>query len=340
MPLCEKWYEEHCREYQATLDACPGGIVPKLRIAHEEHLANGFIEDDLSERFRYRICPREGGVALILQENSRRQLRLETPKPRRLPEHLRGLPRLDLRVIPYSSSFRQYPYRYRVNGRPYAMLTSPFPYGRLATTICSTIEKDTQSWEGSPDRFSRIVADLCELARQAEGACLVYNGPRAGATIPETLHFSLIERELDPWPLELAAEQAQAHPGEFVTLVDNPPLFPLTAFRFRGDAEEIVRAVCAVARLWHVLLPGQATENLIASAGSGMVSVFYVPRDGHHERAAAPGGLRIGSLEALGEVVAERSPVDPQLYDFDKLCLLLRSVRPHAADALTRRFVM
>ncbi len=289
-------------------------------------MANGFISDDRGDPVRHLVTG-PMGRSLILQENSHRGT---CGVPLRLPAelaHLKLSP-LDLRAVKYASRFRQYPDLIRINGRVYAGLTSPYGFGGNATTIASTAPDDPQGWT-SPDRFHRIVLDQCEISRRANGFVFMYNGDGAGATIPQTLHFSAIERHSAMWPLEAAAASAEMARGEQVTVIEAEDLFPLAAVRIQGDVVDVAGRAAKAAVRWHAIAGSDATENVIVSARDGVVALYYVPRSRKREFARFKGvEIRVGSLETLGEVVTETSPADPALRRFEGLCGLLRAARP------------
>jgi hypothetical protein len=270
------------------------------------------------------ICGRDGGF-LIVQSNPGRVARLAQPP---LPAELVGLSRLDLRVIAHQSGYRQYPDRLEINRRPYAGLPSPYGFGMYPTTVVSLIAGDSQDY-GSADRFHRIALDLCVLAARAADFVAMWNGRDAGATVPEAQHYSLIDRQSAIWPLELAAARAESSPGESVTWIAESELFPVVAARVRGSAEEVADIAKRLAMGWHAQAGGRATENMIATASCGLVTLYYVPRDSSREcESVGDVRFRLGSLEMLGELVCGRSPAPSEFRRYDALHRALSGARP------------
>lgn len=331
MTFVEEAYHRTARLFQDLLDNTAGGLPPKIEILWNEHAANGFVQDDLSQSQRYRICSDESVQCLVVQHNPKRAERKHPVRVPRLLDRLAGrrLSRLDLDMIPHASGYRQFPYKVQLNGREYALLANPYPFARFHLTVASTLESDPQGWRGSPDRLSRILADLCELVRQAPGFLGIYNS-LAGATVLDRNHFQLLAHEPNPWPLE----EALAGGGDRVCVTD-PAHYPLSAWRFTGDLVDAVRQAVEVTVTAREIAGDVAAENYLACARNGVVSLYYVPRDSRHI-AARPGFL-IGSLETFGEMISEGERMEEFFFSYESLSGMLRSVRPYFAEELARR---
>ena len=334
MSFVEDNYQRSAIAFQQYIDGLPGGMDRQIQVVWEEHVENGFVQDDLSQSRRFPVvCSADHERFFFVQVNPARAERRKPIHLPRLPERLasRNLSRLDLELIPYTSGFRQYPWRIQLNGRSYAVLSNPFPIAAPGITVASTLNDDPQGWGGSPDRLNRILADLCEMVRRAPSFLGFYNS-LAGATVLDKNHFQLIGRGRQPWPLEKAFSGMDGN--ERSSFID-AARYPLAAWRFAGDAAEVVNQAVEVTMAAQEIAGDVATENYLATSRNNVVSLYYIPRDKH--RLFARPELMIASLESFGEMIRESSSAEEFLFEYPRLATTLSAVRPYYAEDLARR---
>lgn len=299
----------------------------------------GFILDDLGQAKRFLIKEPLGNRYFLLQHNSARALRAAGAGRLDVPSgaNIRGMPDhrcfLDFYNVLRQQRGVQVPLKVAVNNHPYIFLANPFPFGeRHFIAASESHEPQFAPPAGKLENHcTRVVEDVVELATQAQSFYVLFNGVKAGASIPGHLHMHLLKKNRHLFPLQIAGMQAEEQQGAATVLTITEPFYPLTAFRIRGERDTLIRETVALVLRWHEILGKEATQNIIAISEPEGVTVYFVPRDKRFPSAPNFPG-EIGSLECLGEFVFSGEADWARLQDgrihFTSLRNILENVRP------------
>jgi hypothetical protein len=217
----------------------------------------------------------------------------------------------------------QIPLAWTNGRREYMVLASPFPFAEAHCTVASR-EHEPQTLD------NKTVEDLYALARQLNGFSIIYNGKRAGASIPRHRHLQCFRRGGGDtrMPIEGVITHEQ---GNHCARVDDDR-YPLCFFRLSGGESFVVEGLISLCEQWRAIEGESATENVLATNDAGIVTVYYIPRTAQRrfKGLGLPG--EIGTMECAGQWVVssdeERNRLANPLVRFDDLHARLRAVRP------------
>jgi hypothetical protein len=337
---CQRFNHNALQEFIDTTTEC---LEDALDVLHDHQQDIGFIRDDGSKAARFKIVGPGGEQFFLVQFNSRRLERKAGAGRKEMPPGAGTVNTADPLCFLCADNMRwqqrgvQDYYTRVIRGGSYNFCCNPFPFGKKHFTVASAIkphvsQRLSDKGETEAGCVESIIEDLYELVEQAQSYLAIFNGVSAGASIWEHLHFHLMKRPSALFPLQAAAEQAEAAVGTAADLLYiAEPFYPLPAFRLRGGREAVVRNAVSLARRWRGIAGGAATENLIVITEEGSITMYYIPRDKEFCRAAELAG-EAGGLETLGEFVMstenERRLLEEGRINYDSLQRILQAVRP------------
>ena len=100
-------------------------------------------------------------------------------------------------------------------GRRYNIQVNPYPIFQKHLVIARDIHVPQAIWHNLPD--------ILDFARAYPDYTVYYNGPRAGASAPDHLHYQAVPREV--LPLEVAVDAFLDSPGEVLSSVKDATLY-------------------------------------------------------------------------------------------------------------------
>lgn len=305
----QTWTElnERLREVEANR----GGLEAALAELETHQRETGFIKDDLTSVERHVLRhPRDPAREFRAQYNPKRAKRFDGSGVRTPPANVKSLNGgcfLCRENIRWQQQHAQVGFEINMTGDVYHAWMNPFP---LLPNHVVIAEEDhiSQEWDAGGKRqggvtLSRLLGDLCEIARYLPNHIGFYNGVDAGASIPGHLHFQFCRRRPDEpaFPLE-GRPFAPAEAAGPDLAVD----YPVQVARWRGAVSEVVAEATEWIGRWiernasrHAVL----SSNFIAAGdGQHQVTLYFVPRDRRKPRWNEHFGL-VGGLELLGEMV-------------------------------------
>jgi len=291
------------RVLQAVLS--PLGLPEALIQLHQHGLFKGFVQDSLKQLKRIRICDRKGKNFWLAHTNPARVNRAAgagRPSPpvgidlNALPNGTCFLERINQI---WQQRFSQLAYTILLDGEAHVCCVNPFPFGAVHCTIATEKHID-QRWSNRDD-LAHVIRSLVELSAKLPGWVVLLNGSsKAGASIPGHRHYQVFQMDgaQRPFPLQLAASTALNCSATPIQPLVGGVDYPITVFRVRGGANEVIRATIELVARWR-MYGDSCSENLIAIHEAGNVTIYFAPRD---DFANAPGlAGAIASLEILGE---------------------------------------
>lgn len=198
----------------------------------------------------------------------------------------------------------------RLGGRIYYLLANPFPLMPMALTVVAEAHRN-QEWEPLPEEFDQPRAELphatemlawdaAALAEALNDYVVIWNGRRAGASLPNHAHLQAFQLPVGHGPLAVQqiTDRHQGRPGWYGLAGEYP-----IAFHFaEADAETAARASANAMREWRELQGPAATGNLMAVTHGGALRMWYFPRNIRFPRAPWLSGA-LGALEVCGSFV-------------------------------------
>ncbi len=354
MPTARSFIEEMEKDWRKKMNRLQSqldkglSLSKKLELLFIQQNQAGFVQGDIIKKAQRFWVPRLSGGErrFLIQYNSERADRSKGFGRKNVPigsKSVNGGCFLCLENIFWQQKGLEIGYRIDINGREYIALCNPFPLMECHMTITSG-KHEPQQWmdeKGSGKKIERVVSDLLELASRSPGFIFFYNGPKAGATIEEHLHFHAFKRPIgqDPYPMEEEANR-QLHERQA------PPFhlseYPITTIFFRGKKEEIAEGVSNCIQQWTESCENwqNLSANIICSYredknGEAIMDLYLVPRDILFSKAPGRTGI-VGGLEVLGEIVFS-SPEEGQLInsgkiDYNYIWSILKSVEAHTVQ--------
>lgn len=199
--------------------------------------------------------------------------------------------------------------------RGYEVLLNPFPLSERHLTIAS-LRHEPQAI--TPAR----IADMAALARDLEGMCVFYNGPRCGASAPDHFHFQAIgpDRCRNILHLSLPAEPVCRRDGAMLYAATDAAPYPL--FIIESTADSALSSLFAtLSEALSGSIPGETEPMmnivmLLLPDGRTLRTVI-IPRGKHrpacYTAAESPMLVSPATVEMLGTIVCSRKE------DFDRI---------------------
>lgn len=209
--------------------------------------------------------------------------------------------------------------------KDFEILVNPFPLSSEHFTIASIRHE--------PQRIGGRFEMMAELAREMEGMCVFYNGPRCGASAPDHLHFQAVvssdlpnfRRSLPKRMITLDGKENTV--GSGATLyVPEPTAVPYPFFIIESTSDKALaklsERILAALRSIHPEMSGEEPPVNIAmlhDAASRTTLTYIIPRSKHRPAMYGSGEGQMlvspATIEMLGTVVCSRRE------DFDRLDL-------------------
>lgn len=199
-----------------------------------------------------------------------------------------------------------------VNWRDYEILVNPYPIADEHLTIPAVAHV--------PQRIKGRIRDMAAIARALPDRCVIYNGPKCGASAPDHMHFQAITGffSINIWmPPEDLVEIARIRSARIYIPTENNSRFPYFIIQSGKDAdlEQMFDTV------YNALPPAEPEPMMnIAMIKNGSRSrTFIVPRRAHRPACYGTGEGQMlispATIEMLGTFVTSRQE------DFDRLDL-------------------
>jgi hypothetical protein len=326
------------RRIEATL-----GLGEALERAYRQHVHGDFIQETQLASLDRRRAPAASGAPLWLQINPLRAVRKTGAGRAQPPAGVASVHDncfLCLENLAWQQRGLELPYRFWLDGTPCAALPNPFPFVPVQFTI-ATEEHRPQTFGDERDAH-RVISAIVELARRLGPSFMaMMNGEGAGASIPRHRHYHVWRRWAGSfrWPLEVAADGAQARQRRGVARIAN---YPLVAFVISGAASNVVEVGARLALEWREFGGPEASFNLAAAiAPDGQVQLYFTPRDRTRRKGPGLAG-DVGGLEVLGELVLSQPEEIAReaegRFGWDEAAALLRGVQPACAAPFANRY--
>lgn len=169
-------------------------------------------------------------------------------------------------------------------GGRYELLVNPFPVFTLHFTIAAASH--------TPQLLDASLADMIAASRLLQGLIVFYNGPRAGASAPDHLHF-------------------QAVPASSLPLVADGARLPFRSIRLHSASPD---ALAAAARDAIAALPvaddcPEPSLNAFCLYADGSYRLTIIPRRAHRPQCyGRPGGYLVspGAIDVGGVIIMPR----------------------------------
>lgn len=191
----------------------------------------------------------------------------------------------------------------------YQILINPFPICKGHLTIAHKIHQ--------PQLIAAHLKEMAEIAKALPGFTVFYNGPRAGASAPDHLHFQAVESaELPLWQ-QLDSQFSGLHPAQPKVTFSQPAMIV-----FKSENEE---QLTDIERIIGQLKKQKGEDEpklnlLMRVGGDGRLDIVLIPRRMHRPKSYTSdpedsNGFNISpaSVEMAGIIVT------PRKIDFDGL---------------------
>lgn len=184
--------------------------------------------------------------------------------------------------------------------RPHRVLANPYAFMPSALTIVAADHRP-QGWnpmlETSSEAAYAVATEAAALAAALEGYLVIWNGIRAGASLPAHAHLSAFELPIGHGALAVAQVTAreQYRSGWY----GQGGEYPMTFHFVRGEADDAAEWTAVAMREWDRLQEQAATGNLVATVTSAGTDMYYFPRNVRYPRAPWLAGA-LGALELCG----------------------------------------
>ncbi|MBD5354422.1 MAG: DUF4922 domain-containing protein [Bacteroides sp.] len=219
--------------------------------------------------------------------------------------------------------------------RDFEILVNPFPLSAQHFTIAST-RHEPQSIGG---RFEV----MAHLAREMEGMCVFYNGPRCGASAPDHLHFQAVAAsDVSNLRMNIAKERIEGIGDSDEATLSLPPStstpFPFFIIESTDDkalSRLSERIIDALGNLSACSCGEEPPVNvaMLYDLPSGTTLTYIIPRSKHRPAIYGNGEGQMlvspATIEMLGTVVCSRHD-DFNRLDLPTATAILREVGlPH-----------
>jgi hypothetical protein len=225
-----------------------------------------------------------------------------------------------------------------LGARPYRVLANPYAFMPSALTVVAA-EHRPQGWDPadvtSSEEARSLATEAALLAAALEGHVVIWNGIRAGASLPAHAHLSVFELPVGHGPLAIAEAAARRHhrSGWHGAAGEYPAVFHFA----KGAPDIVAQATATAMRAWDRLEERAATGNLVARATLSAVEMYFFPRSVRYPHAPCLAGA-LGALELCGSFVLstewELDALRARRLDARALYAALRSVSPASAAGL------
>lgn len=226
-----------------------------------------------------------------------------------------------------------------VGGSLFYVLANPYAFLPSGLTIAAATHRP-QSWrhDDVADRAQAIydlVLSVVALASSLRECCIIWNGPRAGASLPQHWHAQAGELPEGHGllPIKQVTLRRRRRPGFYGLAGEYPLLFHYA----RGDPKVVTTATAAVVNAWDQLQGQAATGNLAAIAADDEIELWFAPRNRLQRKSPVLNGA-IGTLEVCGSFVLcadwEFQALREGRITHESLHAALLAVRPELADRL------
>lgn len=200
----------------------------------------------------------------------------------------------------------------------YEILVNPYPLSAHHLTIAS-IQHEPQAM--TPER----IADMSTLAKELDGLCIFYNGPRCGASAPDHFHFQAVDSDMavNVSGVDMAKVLISSTPGASLYRSANN-YAPYPFFIIESSDDEALQKIFSLLMTTLNKAIGIADEApvnivMLAMPDKRTVRTIIIPRGKHRPECYTreEGQLLVSpaTIEMLGTIVCSRKE------DFDKIDL-------------------